>query len=213
MNSDPAGHKFVCDQTIKSALNCFWSEYPAFEIVSKQSALRSSLISLSCDQHPPIQRSNRFDSEDPALVKPSMRLSCSQNGLFPGWGARLKFDMSRPSQMESVYVQNLPDGKCLCPDFRAFKIFRAFIVRSKLPMSDFRAFKILYDQTLVRSKLKFVRSFVRSKTPMSRLSCVQTCLCPDFRAFKIFRAFIVRSKLPMSDFRAFKILYDHFSAF
>ena len=62
--------------------------------------------------------------------------------------------MSRPSQTESVYVQTLPDGKCLCPDFRAFKI--------------------AYVQTIVRSKLH-----------MSRLSCVQNCICPDYRAFKI----------------------------
>ena len=136
--------------------------------------------------------------------------------------------MSRPSQTESAYVQTLPDGKCLCPDYRAFKIFRAFIVRSILPMSrlscvpkenscapkliicafmsrlscvqnalcpDFRAFKIAYVQTFVRSKGKFVRSkidnlcvhvqtIVRSKVLMSRLSCVQDCLCPDFRAFQ-----------------------------
>ena len=147
--------------------------------------------------------------------------------------------MSRPSQTESVYVQTLPDGKCLCPDFRAFKIFRAFIVRSKVLMSrlsciqnclcpdfrafqkkkscapkliicafmsrlscvqksscpDFRAFKIAYVQTFVRSKRKFVRSkinnlcvhvqtIVRSKVLMSRLSCVQNCLCPDFLAFQ-----------------------------
>ena len=39
---------------------------------------------------------------------------------FPGWGARPKVDMSRPSQSESAYVQTVPDGKCLCPDFRAF---------------------------------------------------------------------------------------------
>ena len=61
--------------------------------------------------------------------------------------------MSKPSQTKNVYVQTLPDGKCLCPDFRAIKIFCAFIVRSKFPMS--------------------------------RLSCVQKTLCPDLRAFKI----------------------------
>ena len=39
------------------------------------------------------------------------------------------------SQTESRYVQTVPDGKCLCPDFRMLKIFRAFNVRSKIPMS------------------------------------------------------------------------------
>ena len=33
-------------------------------------------------------------------------------------------------------------------------------------------FKVAYDQTIVRSKL-----------PMSRISCIQSCLCPDYRAF------------------------------
>ena len=56
---------------------------------------------------------------------------------------------------------------------------------------DFLAYKNAYVQTFVRSKRKFVRSkidnlcihvqtIVRSKGLMSRLSCVQKCLCPDF---------------------------------
>ena len=173
---------------------------------------------------------------------------------------RRKVSMSRPSQTESAYVQTFVRSKffvsssCVqkssCPDFRAFKIAygqtfvrskRKFVrskidnlcvhvqtfVRSKFFVSsscvqksscpDFRAFKIAYGQTFVRSKRKFVRSkidnlcvhvqtFVRSKLPMarlscvpkenscapkliicafmSRLSCVQKALCPDFRAFK-----------------------------
>ena len=88
---------------------------------------------------------------------------------------RRKVSMSRPSQTESAYVQTFVRSK--------FFVHSSCVQNSLCP--DFRAFKILYDQTLVRSKLKFVRSFVRSKTPMSRLSCVQTCFCPDFRAFKI----------------------------
>ena len=111
---------------------------------------------------------------------------------------RRKVSTSRPSQTESVYVQTLPDGKCLCPDFRAFKFFRAFNVRSKIPMSrlscvlsclcpDNRAFKVVYVQTIVRSKLS-----------MYRLSCVQSCLCTDFRAFKVvYVQTFVRSKLSM----------------
>ena len=146
---------------------------------------------------------------------------------------------------ESRYVQTVPDGKCLCPDPPRRKVpmsrlscvqnfscvHRAFksphvqtFLRSKLPMSrlsclpkenscapkliicafmsrlscvqkalcpDFRAFKNAYVQTFVRSKRKFVRSkiinlcvhvqtIVRSEGLMSRLSCVQKCLCPDF---------------------------------
>ena len=47
-------------------------------------------------------------------------------------------------------------------------------VRSESQCPDFRAFKMAYVQTIVRSKLH-----------MSRLSCVQNCICPDYRAFKI----------------------------
>ena len=84
--------------------------------------------------------------------------------------SRRKVSMSRPSQTESAYVQTFVRSK--------FFVRSSCVQNSLCP--DFRAFKILYDQTLVRSKLKFVRSFVRSKIPMSGLSCVQTCLCPDF---------------------------------
>ena len=48
-------------------------------------------------------------------------------------------------------------------------------VRSESQFPDFRAFKIAYVQTIVRSKLH-----------MSRLSCVQNCICPDYRAFIFF---------------------------
>ena len=50
---------------------------------------------------------------------------------------------------------------------------RKIFVRSESQCPDFRAFKIAYVQTIVRSKLH-----------MSRLSCVQNCICPDYRAFK-----------------------------
>ena len=108
---------------------------------------------------------------------------------------------------------------------------RILCVRKTL-CPDFRAFKIAYVQTFVRFTGKLVRSkvgnlcvyvqtIVRSKVLMSRLSCVQSCPCPDIHAFqrKIralknwyfvrscpdYRAFewpymqtFVRSKLPMS---------------
>ena len=92
-------------------------------------------------------------------------------------------------QTKSRYVQTVPDGKCLCPD----------PPRRKVPMSrlscfqncicpDYRAFKIAYVQTIVRSKLH-----------MSRLLCVQNCICPDCRAFKIaYIQTIVRSKFHMT---------------
>ena len=62
--------------------------------------------------------------------------------------------------------------------------------------------------------------FVRSRVPMSRHLCVQNCLCPDYRAFKIaYVQTIVRSKLHMSrlscvpncicpDYRAFIFFSD-----
>ena len=69
-------------------------------------------------------------------------------------------------------------------------------------------FSCVHDQTIVRSK-----------RPMSRLSCVQSYLWSDYRAFKVtYVQTIVRSKLHMSrlscvqsyicpDYRAFKIAY------
>ena len=94
----------------------------------------------------------------------------------------------------------------------ARKCFRAFMIRLSCVQNglfpDYRAFKVAYVQTIVRSKL-----------PMIRLSCVPSCICPDYRAFKIaYVQTIVRSKLHMSrlscvqncicpDYRAFKIAY------
>ena len=78
-------------------------------------------------------------------------------------------------------------------------IFCAFMSRlSCVRMTlypDFRAFKTAYVQTFVRSKGELVRSktdnlcvhvqtIVRSKDLMSRNSCVQNCLCPNFGAFQ-----------------------------
>ena len=94
----------------------------------------------------------------------------------------------------------------------ARKCFRAFMIRLSCVQNglcpDYRAFKVAYVQTIVRSKL-----------PMIRLSCVPSCICPDYRAFKIaYVQTLVRSKLHMSrlscvqncicpDYRAFKIAY------
>ena len=94
----------------------------------------------------------------------------------------------------------------------ARKCFRAFMIRLSCVQNglcpDYRAFKVAYAQTIVRSKL-----------PMIRLSCIPSCICPDYRAFKIaYVQTIVRSKLHMSrlscvqncicpDYRAFKIAY------
>ena len=77
-----------------------------------------------------------------------------------------------------------------------------------MKVASCKMFSCVHDQTIVRSK-----------RPMSRLSCVQSCICPDYRAFKVtYDQTIVRSKLHMSrlscvqncicpDYRAFKIAY------
>ena len=94
---------------------------------------------------------------------------------------RRKVSMSKPSQTESAYVQTFVRSK--------FFVSSSCVQKSSCP--DFRAFKIAYVQTFVRSKGKLVRSkndnlcvhvqtIERSKGLMSRLSCVQKCLCPDF---------------------------------
>ena len=83
-------------------------------------------------------------------------------------------------QTESRYVQTVPDGKFLCQDYRAFKTFSAFFVRSKLNMSRPSQSRSVYVRTFVRScpdhralQIKFVRS--KSK--------VLERPCPDHRAF------------------------------
>ena len=98
--------------------------------------------------------------------------------------------------------------KALCPDFRAFKNASVqTFVRSKKKFVRSKINNLcVHVQTIVRSKGLNVQTFVRSKMPMSRLSCVpkenscapkliicafmsrlscvQKALCPDFRAFK-----------------------------
>ena len=169
--------------------------------------------------------------------------------------------MSRPSQTESAYVQTIVRSKFFV---RSSCVHRAFksphvqtFVRTKLPMSrlscvpkekscapkliifafmsrlscgqktlcpDFRAFKIAYVQTFVRSKGKFVlqrnskidnlcvhvQTFVRSKIPMSRLLCVpyqkpsavKLIFCGFMSSLSCFQKTLCR------DFSAFKIAYD-----
>ena len=71
--------------------------------------------------------------------------------------------------------------------------------------------------------IRIVRGYLpvplSSKSSMSRLSCFQSCLCPDYHAFKVaYVQTIVRSKLSMSrlscvqsclcpDYRAFNVAY------
>ena len=112
---------------------------------------------------------------------------------------RQNISMSRPPKTERTSVRTFVPSKnfyccscvqkCLCPDFRAFKI--------------------IYDQNFVRFKPKFVRSIlknlfvhvqtiVRSKTTMSRLSCGQKFQCVLLAFKSAYVQTIVRSKLPMS---------------
>ena len=113
--------------------------------------------------------------------------------------------MSRPSQTEVVYFLTLQEGKKLCPDFPEFKIFRAIIVRSKVPITFVRSKEkfvrskidnlCLHVQTIVRSNLamsmfscvpkeNFCAPKLKICAFMSRLSCVQNRLCPDFCVFQ-----------------------------
>ena len=80
--------------------------------------------------------------------------------------------MSRPSQTQSAYVQTVPDGKWICPDYRAFKIFRAFFVRSKTNMSRPSQTETVYVQTIVRSKSNSCVQRQIFSASMSRPSCV-----------------------------------------
>ena len=114
--------------------------------------------------------------------------------------------MSRPSQTQIVYVQIVPNGKWICPDYRAFKTFRAFFVRSKAICPDhprwtheslnFNARWSGHDRTIVwtwtheslimNAQKFFVRSCPDFRAFMSRPSCGHQTIvlsCPDHRAF------------------------------
>ena len=93
---------------------------------------------------------------------------------------RRKVPMCRPTQTENVYVQTVPDGNCLCPDYSAFNTFSAFFVRSKSKMARPSQTKSVYVQTSVHScpdHRALQIKFVRSKTK------VLVRPCPDHRAF------------------------------
>ena len=118
--------------------------------------------------------------------------------------------MSTPSQTESAYVQTFVRSK--------FFVHSSCVQKSSCP--DFRAFKIAYVQTLVRSKGKFVRSkidnlcvhvqaIVRSRDLLFRLSCVPNQKLPAAKL--IFCAFVSRlscfQKTLCRALSAFKIAY------
>ena len=122
--------------------------------------------------------------------------------------------MSKSSQTKSAYAQT----------FRTFKIFRAFSLRSKIPISRVSCvqnclcpdFFCIPNKNLSDNLCVHVQTIVRSKNFMPRLSCVQNCLCPDFRVFQtkfcaIICAFMSRQsrgqKTLCPDFRAFTIAY------
>ena len=122
--------------------------------------------------------------------------------------------MSRPSQTESTYVQTVPDGKCLCPDFRAFMSRLSFVhqtVARSFP--EFRAF--------TRLSCVHVQTFVRSPDfrAFTRISCShQTFVrsCPDFRAFtRISCVHIQTFVRSYPDFRAFmsRLSWVHIQTF
>ena len=102
--------------------------------------------------------------------------------------------MCRPFPTKLVDVQTTQTKQIYVQCFVRAKTFvRSQCVQNSL-CPDFRAFKILHDQTLVPSQPKFlcsnfeqfcahVQTIVRSETPMFRLSCVQKCVCPQFRAY------------------------------
>ena len=133
------------------------------------------------------------------------------------WG--INTNSSNEISFAKPFPSEVADGKSVCPDR----------LRRKESMSRPSPTESAYVQTFVRSKF-FVRltcvhispfpDFLRSKLPMSRLSCVpnqnscaqilkicafmsriscvQKHLCPDICAAKNFFAFFVRSKVRIS---------------
>ena len=154
------------------------------------------------------------------------RLPVSKNSILrmrlPRLRCQTEASMSRPSQTESTYVQTVPDGKCLCPDFRAFIRLSCVHVQTFVrSCPDFRAFDRLscVHQTFVRSSdfrafmsrfsCVHVQIFVRSTDfrAFTRLSCVhvQTFVrSPNFRAFMFRLSCVhVQTFVRSTDFRAF----------
>ena len=74
---------------------------------------------------------------------------------YPGWGPRPKVDMSRPSQMEGADVQTL---------VRSILLVRSSCVQKSL---------WAYVQT------------IHDYPDYPNYSCGQSCLCPDYLAFKV----------------------------
>ena len=112
----------------------------------------------------------------------------------------------------SKYVQTVPDGSCLCPDFRAFARLSCVHVQTFVRSPDFRAFM---------SRLSCVhQTFVRSCPDFhafTRLSCVQPIFvrsCPDFRAFYRLSCVHVQTFVRSPNFRAFnRFLCVHVQTF
>ena len=88
--------------------------------------------------------------------------------------------ISRPSLTESAYVQTVPDGRCLCPDFRAFTRILCVHCQTFVRSPDFRAF-------------------------MSRLFCVQQTFVrsTDFRAFMSRILWVRQTFVCLTDFCTF----------
>ena len=109
--------------------------------------------------------------------------------------------MSRPSQTEGAYVQTVPDGKCLCPDFRAFTRPSCVHVQTFVRSPDFRAFM----SRLSCAHQTFVRSCPDFRAFMSWFSCVRQTFVrsPDFRAFTRLSCVYVQTFVRSPDFRAF----------
>ena len=80
--------------------------------------------------------------------------------------------MSRPSQTESAYVQTVPDGVCLCPDYRTFKsLMRYSCVWSRI-CPDYPRQKAYMSRFLCVLSQTIVRSKSNSCVPAPKFWCV-----------------------------------------
>ena len=78
------------------------------------------------------------ENQNSCLIRCLPRLRC-----------QTETSMSRPSQTESTYVQTVPDGSCLCPDFRAFARLSCVYVQTFVRSPDFRS-SILHKFPLIK---------------------------------------------------------------
>ena len=87
---------------------------------------------------------------------------------YPGWGPRPKIHMSRPSQAKHFYVQTAQTERTYVQTFMRSKISVRSSCVQKCVCPDYRAFKVAYVQTIVGSFVCPDRVILNARHPLLR---------------------------------------------